>query len=151
TQTPSASAAPASNLIRIPEGTELPVRTRGFLDSCCLAPNALSLGVLDADVKGPGGKVVLPAGANVTIQLVEEKNVDGRITMTFELGSLDFGGRHYVIASAKGGLEPGARVTFTGAKAGTPEAKLRGLNVHLDNQSYMGFKAETPIVVTLSS
>jgi hypothetical protein len=140
----------SSGEILFPVGTEFPVRTMGFLDSCCVPVDGLSLGTIDDDIRNASGKVIIPVGANVTVHLLEKKKVDGRMTMNFELASADFGGRHYVISSTKGALEPGAAVRFTGAEDGSPEAKLRGLNVHLDDQSYMGFKAETPVVFKLS-
>lgn len=151
--TPSASAAepvPADGLIHFPEGTQFLVRSSGVLDSCCIPDGALSLGVIDKDVRGPGGKVLIPEGASVTIALVDKYRADGRITMVFELGSADYGGRHFVILSAKTGPEPGARVIATGPKEGSPEAKDHGLNVHLDDLSVMAFKAETPVIFKLS-
>ena len=140
---------PAGGLI-LPAGTEFPVRSTGFLDSCCVLSSAIYLGLTDADVKNQAGEVVVPEHSNVTIGLVENKTVDGRISLRFGLGAVDFDGRHYVVSPAKGGSEPGVTVAFTGAKEGSPEAKAHGLNVHLDNQAYMGFKAATPVVLKLS-
>lgn len=149
--TPSGAATiPASGVIQFPEGTEFPVRTNGFLDSCCVPIGANSLGLMDADVKDSKGNVLIPQGASVVIVVREEKKVDGVISMTFELGSADFEGRHFLISSAKGGLEPGARVTFTGAREGSAEAKSHGVHVHLEDQTYMGFKAETPVNLRVS-
>lgn len=141
---------PASPLIEFPAGTEFPVRSNGFLDSCCVPITGLALGVMDAAVKSPAGKVLVPEGANVTIELLEERQADGRTSMVFELASADFDGRHYVITSAKGGLEPGIRAIFTGAKDGTPEAKAHGLNVHVEDHAYMPFKAESTVLMKLS-
>ncbi len=143
-------AVSGTGTLQFPAGAEFPVRTSGFLDSCCVPPNAVSLGVIDGDVKDSSGKVVIPAGANVTITLLEDRKTDGRLSMIFELGSADFNGHHYVISSTKGGTEPGIRVTFTGAKEGSPEATARGTNIHLEDQSFMGFKAETPVIFKIS-
>lgn len=138
-----------ASLIQFPAGTEFPVRTSGFLDSCCLPPGALSLGIMESDVE-VGGKVEIPQGTNVTIEFLEKKKEDGRISMSFQLASADFGDRHYVFASPKGGHEPGAVVTFTGAKTGSPEATGRGPDVHLEDRTYMGFKAASPILLKAS-
>jgi hypothetical protein len=148
TDPPASTGTPAGDIV-FPAGTEFSVVTSGFLDSCCVPIGAFSVGTLDADVKS-GGKVVVPRGANVTIVLADQKITDGRISMRFELGSADFGGHHYLIASRKGGLEPGAVVTYTGEKEGTPEAKLRGTNVHLDDHDLMIFKAASATGFTLS-
>jgi hypothetical protein len=146
---PAGGVATGDSVIQFPVGSAFPVRTRGFLDSCCVPVGALSLGVLDADVK-LGGKVAIPAGTNVTMELVDTKTVDGRTSMIFQLGSADFGNRHYLFTTAKGGLEPGAVVTFTGAKDGSQEAKAHGLTVHLDDQSFMAFKAASPVILKAS-
>jgi hypothetical protein len=145
----TANAVLPAGGIEFAEGTEFPIRSNGFLDSCCVPPNSVSLGVVDEDIKR-NGAVVVPRGASVTMIMTDIGIVDGRITMTFELGSADFGGRHFVIAPTKGGLEPGIRATFSGATPGSPEAKLRGTAVHLENQSYMGFKAQSPVTFRLS-
>jgi hypothetical protein len=139
-------AAAGGGPIQIHEGTELPVRNDGILDACCLIDGAMSLGTIDADVKDASGQVLIPAGANVTIITRHHRMVEGRVTLEFELGSADFYGRHYLVTSAKGALEPGAIVTFAGPKEGTPEAKVRGLWLHLDDQTYMGFKTATPTI-----
>ncbi|HVZ18841.1 MAG TPA: hypothetical protein VG897_17120 [Terriglobales bacterium] len=153
-RTPAKSAATAPSaadrVIRFEKGTEFPVRSVGFLDSSSVAAGSILVGMTDADVKNPSGKVVIPAGANVTFGLLEDKKVDGRILLSFELDSADFDGRHYVITSAAGKLGPGITAAFTGAKEGSPEAQARGLNVHLDDQSYMDFRAAMPVTFTLS-
>lgn len=134
----------ASASMQFPEGSLFPIRGSGFFDSCCVPLTAIALGVLDADVKGPDGKVALPRGASVTFVLRDEKTVDGQIQMQFELTSADFDSRHYLISSARSNLEPGAVVTFSGPREGSPEAGVRGTNVHLDDQTLMAFKAVTP-------
>jgi hypothetical protein len=137
----------------IPAGTEVPVRTRGFLDSCCGAIGGLSLGTVDAGVK-VGGNVVIPAGASVTMERVDRKQSEGhegQASLTFELRSADFQNRHYVFESVESGSVPaGLLVTFLGAKNGSPEAKVRGLNVHLESQTFMGFKATVPVTFKVS-
>ncbi len=143
------SAGPAT-VIRLPTGTEIPVRNNGVLDACCVPINSIALGVMDADVKGPDGKVLIPNGANVTIMVRDKKRVDGRVTMEFELGSADFDNQHYLVSSEKGMTEPGAVVTFVGAQQGSEEAKIRGLWVHLSDRTYMAFKAATPTLCTPS-
>ena len=143
----TASARAANGTVQFPIGTEIPVRGRGVFDSCCMPAGSIALGVTDADVKGPDGKVAIPEGANVTIITREVKIADGYVQMQFELGSADFNDQHYVISSAKGGLEPSAVVTFLGAKYGSPEAKAKGLHIHLEDQTYMGFKAVTPTLL----
>lgn len=141
-----ASGAP----IMIPAGTEVPVRTRGFLDSCCGVVGGLSLGTTDADVR-VGGKVVLPAGASVTMERVDRKQADGQVSLSFELRSADFQDRHYLFESSERGTAPaGILVTIAGARSGSQEAKDRGPNVHLESQSFMGFKATGPVEFRLS-
>lgn len=124
-------------------GTEFPVRITGILDSCCLPRGTMTLGRMDADLKGPDGRIAVPAGSNVVFNIASTERVDGRTTMVFELSAADFGGRHYIV-------DDGADVTFTGPKAGTPAAKAQGLNVHLQDQTYMGFKAVKPVTFRLS-
>lgn len=146
---PSFTDSNAVSNVVFPAGTEFSVVSNGYLDSCCVPIGAFSVGFIDQDVHA-GGKVALPRGASVTIMYMDKTSGDGRITMKFELGSADFGGRHYIMSSVKGGLEPGAVVSFTGAKEGTPEAKARGVDVHLDDRSFMVFKAATPTSMRLS-
>jgi len=151
----SAAAGPGpvaagDSLIRLPEGTEIPVRNNGVLDACCLTDGAMSLGSIDADVKSADGKVLIPEGASVTMTTLHHSMVNGRVTLQFELGSADFNSRHYLVSSAKSALDEGAVVTFTGPAQGTPEAKVRGMWLHLDDHTYMGFKAATPTVFKLS-
>ena len=146
----TSSAALTGGSVVIPTGTEVPVRTRGFLDSCCGPVGGLSLGTTDFDVK-VGGKVVIPTGASVTMERVDRKEANGAVSLSFELRSADFGNRHYVFESSEGGSVPaGLLITFTGAKSGTPEAKERGLNVHLESQTFMGFKATVPVTLKAS-
>jgi hypothetical protein len=80
----------------------------------------------------------------------DKKMLDGRVTIQFELGSADFYDRHYLISSASSETDPGAVVTFSGAPEGSPEAKLRGLWVHVDDHTYMAFKTATPTIFKLS-
>jgi hypothetical protein len=148
---PSAETGAAGPSVTLPAGTEFPVRSDGFLDSCCVPVGALAVGAADADVKGPGGKIAIPAGANVLFELLETKNVNGQVTMTFQLDSADFGGHHYRIASTEGALSSGARITLLGAKENSPEARVRGTNVHVDARGLIVFKAVTPITVRLES
>ena len=133
----------------IPTGTEVPVRTRGFLDSCCGMISGLSLGTTDFDVK-VGGKVVIPEGASVTMERVDNKPVDGQASLTFELRSADFQNHHYVFESSESGSPAGLLVNFKGAKPGSAEAKVRGINVHLESQTFMGFKATAPVTLKRS-
>jgi hypothetical protein len=138
----AAAIAPGGD-ISFPTGTEFPVRITGFLDSCCLPPGTLTLGRMDADLKGSNGKIAIPAGSNIVFNIVSTGKVDGRVTMVFEVSSADFGGHHYIV-------NEGAEVTFTGPKEGTPAAKTQGLNIHLQDQAYMGFKAVKPVTFRLS-
>ena len=147
---PANQATHAEATIVFPQGAALPVASNGLLDSGFVPIGALALGTMDSDVKSPEGKVLIPAGANVSFLVRDKKVVSDQIQMEFELASADFNGRHYMISSVKGGSEPGAVVTFTGAKAGSPEAKLRGENIHLDDHALMVFKAETPTVFRVS-
>ena len=144
------AAMAAGGVITLPEGTEVPVRNNGVLDACCLPLDSISLGIIDAAVKSADGKVVIPEGANVTMVVRDKKMLDGRVTMTLELGSADFDNRHYLVLSAKGNLQPGAVVTFSGPQEGSAEAKLRGMWLHLDDRTYMGFKTATPTIFKLS-
>ncbi len=148
----SANSAPApkGGVIQFPEGTEFPVRSSGFLDSCCVPEGALSVGVVDSNIKSPESASVIPEGSNVTMVLMNKTKVDGRVAMVFELATADFGGRHFIVSSARGGSEPGARVTVSGAKEGSPEAKARGLAVHVDDNSVLEYKALTPVVFKVS-
>jgi hypothetical protein len=133
----------------LPTGTEVAVRTRGFLDSCCGPLGGLSLGTTDFDTK-VGTKVVIPGGASVTLERIDNKPVDGQISLTFELRSADFQNHHYVFESAEGGSAAGLLITFKGAKSGTAEAKERGTNVHLESEAFMGFKATVPVTLKRS-
>ena len=118
-QTPGSSAQPSGQAstvpvsgetVIIPTGTEVPVRTRGFLDSCCGPIGGLSLGTTDFDVK-VGGKVVIPEGASLTMERADNKPVDGQISLTFELRSADFQNHHYVFESSESGAPAGLLVT----------------------------------------
>ena len=146
----SQATTASADVLQFPQGTTLPIRSNGFLDSCCVPIGAFALGFMDADIKNAKGAVVIPRGANVTFTLRDEKMVDGRVTMEFELGSVDFNNRHYLINSVKGGNQPGAVLTLTGPKEGSAEANARGKSLHVDDNSAMAFKAETPIVVKSS-
>jgi hypothetical protein len=149
------SASPASTVpvsgetVVIPAGMEVPVRTRGFLDSCCGALGGLSLGTTDFDVR-VGGKVVIPEGASVTMERVDNKAVDGQISLTFELRSADFQNHHYVFESSESAAPAGLLISYKGAKSGSAEAKARGMNVHLESQTFMGFKATVPVTLKRS-
>jgi hypothetical protein len=138
---------PAGSEITLPTGSEFPVRSNGFLDSCCVPRGALALGVMDEEVKGPGGKVAIPKGASVLFELVESKKAGDQITMVFQLASADFGGHHYRIGSSEGAMAPGARLTLTGAKENSPEGRARGTNIHVDDQGFILFKAVSPITI----
>lgn len=157
-QAPASDAQPAGQAsttlvsgetVVIPVGTEVPVRTNGFLDSCCGALGGLSLGVTDFDVK-VGGKVVIPEGASVTMERVDNKPVDGQVSLTFELRSADFQNHHYVFESAESAAPAGLLVSYRGAKPGSAEAKERGTSIHLESQTFMGFKATAPVTLKRS-
>jgi hypothetical protein len=134
-------------LFEQPQGTQFAVRSNGFLDSCCLRLNDIQLGVLDADIKSPKGVILIPQGANVTFTVKDQQTTGGRLSMTFELSTADYGGHHYRITS-------GAVMTVTGEKdvaAYTGEAAARGKSIHLEDNSAMLFKAATPITFKLST
>jgi hypothetical protein len=103
----------------------------------------MTLGRTDADLKGSNGKVAIPAGSNIVFDIVSTAIVGGQSTVVFRISAADFGGHHYIV-------DPGAEVTFTGAKAGTPAAKLQGATIHLQDQAYMGFKAVKPVTFHFS-
>jgi hypothetical protein len=140
----------ADATIQLPVGTVLPITNTGLLDSSFVPVGAISLAMTDADVKAANGKVLIPAGANVTIRVRDKVVTGGRLQMIFDVGSVDFGNRHYLVSSVKGGLEPGAVATVSGAQHGSLEARDRGENVHLDDHSLIVFKTETPTVLKAS-
>jgi hypothetical protein len=130
-----------------PQGTQFAIRNNGFLDSCCVRLNDIELGVLDADIKSPKGVVLIPDGASVTFHVREQTNAGGKLSMTFELSTADFGGHHYTIT-------PGAVMTLTGEKetvAYTREAAANGKRIHLEDRSPMTFRATAPITFKLST
>ena len=145
----ASTVAVSGETVVIPVGTEIPVRTIGFLDSCCGALGGLSLGKTDFDVK-VANQVVIPEGASVTMERVDERQVEGQVTLSFELRSADFQGHHYVFESSEAGAPAGLLITYKGAKSGSPEAKARGTNVHLESQTFMGFKATAPVTLKRS-
>lgn len=151
---PTATADPASptplpaggDLFRRPQGTQFAIRNRGFLDSCCIGLNDIELGVLDADIKSPTGVVLIPEGANVTFTVKDQNTTGGRLSVTFELSTADYGGHNYQIS-------PGAVMTVAGEKntdAYTGEPAARGKPIHIEDNSAMLFKAAAPIVFKLS-
>jgi hypothetical protein len=93
---------------------------------------------------------MIPEGASVTILVRGQKIADNRVQMELELGSADFEGHHYQILSAQGALEPGAVVNTLGPQLGSKEAKMRPLNVHIEDQGFLAFKASTPTLLTPS-
>jgi hypothetical protein len=147
---PPASSSPSAAEIKLPAGIEVPVASSGLLDSSFVPMSAITLGVVDSDVKTADGKVLIPAGANVTMLVQDKKVVSGRVQMVFEVVSADFNNRHYQVSSEKGPLQPGAMATFVGAQPGSQEAKLRGTNIHIDDHSLMTFKTETPTLIKVS-
>jgi hypothetical protein len=151
TGTHSAPASvPVGGPVRFAVGTVFPVRSLGVIDSCCSPAGAISLGVLDAAVKSADGRITMPEGASVTILVRGQKIADNRVQMELELGSADFDGHHYQILSAQSALEPGAVVTLIGPQLGSKEAKIHPLNVHIEDQAYLAFKASTPTLLAPS-
>jgi hypothetical protein len=141
------SSPSAAEAIQLPTGITIPVTNNGLIDSSFVPEGATTLAAMDADAKGPDGKVLIPAGATVTLRVREKKVVAGRVSMEFELGTVDFGNRHYMMTSAKGESEPGPILTIMGAEPRSPEAKLRGENLHLDDHSLLLFKTTAPFVL----
>jgi hypothetical protein len=164
--TPSGTAAPSSPVsgsvpapvpsvgpgvsIPLPQGAVFQVVARSFVDSSYAPVGSVGLGSMDSDVKSADGKVVIPAGANVAFAVRDKKEVSNRLEMDLEIASADFNNRHYVVSAAKNGSDPGAIAVFTGPETGSKEALARGTAVHIDSDSVMTFKAETPIVFKLS-
>ncbi len=70
--------------------------------------------------------------------------------MSFELRSADFRITTMSSSLRRGGAAAGLLINFKGAKSGSAEAKARGLNVHLESQTFMGFKATTPVTLKRS-
>jgi hypothetical protein len=150
-QTQGASQPTSSaDSVQLPAGITIPVTNNGLIDSTFVPENATLLAAMDSDAKGPDGRVLIPAGASVTLKVRESKVVAGRVTMQFELSTVDFGNRHYIVTSARGDSESGPVATVMGAAPGSPEAKLRGANLHLDDHSLMLFKAASPSVLRVS-
>jgi hypothetical protein len=146
TPPPHATSGEPAVIVRIPAGTLIPVRAGQFIDSCCSPIGTLVLGASDADVKGAGGKILIPQGANVTFTVRDQKTVEGRVTMQFELGSADFNNRHFLITSAAGGQEPGAVVTLVGSR----DSGMPGKSLHIEDNSSMIFRATTLLVMKSS-
>jgi len=145
---PNPTPLPAgADLFQKPQGTQFAIRSNGFLDTCCVRMNDIELGVLDTDIKSPTGVVLIPQGANITFTVKDQTNSGGRLSMTFELSSADYGGHHYAIT-------PGAVMTVTGEKntvAYTGEAAKVGKPIHLEDHSALLFKASAPITFKLST
>lgn len=145
---PSPTPLPAGgDLFRQPQGTQFAIRNNGFLDTCCMRLNDIELGILDADIKNPQGVVMIPQGASVTFTVKDQSIIGGRLSVTFELTTADYGGHHYQISS-------GAVMTMTGEKnvaAYTGEPAAIGKPIHLEDNSGLSFKAAAPIIFTLST
>jgi hypothetical protein len=147
TQPATGAAQPvAAGSILLPVGIELPVVIQGMIDSG-LPTDTITSGKMNDDVKAADGHVLIPEGANVTILVREEKVESGRIKMLIELGSADFYNRHYVISSAKGWQEPGAVFTLLGAQPGTQQVTIHGANAHLEFDTVVPFRTETPTLL----
>lgn len=137
---------PADGVLQFSAGTEFPLFSDGFIDSCCAPINYSVVGLLAKDIKNARGEVVIPEGSTFVIVLADEKTVNGQLSMTFALGSAQVGRRHYRISSSAGQLETGALATFTGAKLGTAEAAKRGASIHIEDRTLMDFKAINPVI-----
>jgi hypothetical protein len=146
----SVSAASPGVSISLPQGATLQVVARSFVDSSYAPVGSVGVGSMDSDVKSADGKVLIPAGANVAFDVRDKKGVSNRLEMDLEIVSADFNNHHYIVSSAKSGTDPGAIAIFTGPETGSKEALARGTAVHIDSDSVMTFKAETPIVLKIS-
>jgi hypothetical protein len=145
--TPPTPLPAGGDLFMQPPGTQFAIRSNGFLDSCCVRLNDIELGVLDADITSPKGVVMIPKGASVTFTVSDQSVVGGRLSMTFELTTADYGGHHYAIT-------PGATTTVTGEKnvaAYTGAAESVGKPIHLEGNSALSFRAAAPITFKLST
>jgi hypothetical protein len=134
-------------ILRIPAGTPIAVRASELIDSCCAPIGTIEVGVSDADVKGPDGKVLIPQGANLTFVVRDRQMTEGSDTLQFELGSADFANRHYLISSAQGGHEPGAVLTISSSRNPAAGSDTSAKTIHLYYGSLMDFRTETPVTM----
>lgn len=154
---PSSPAVPSKPSIlapdhafALPAGTPFPVRTKGFLDSCCIRNGWTAVGIVDADVRGPDGVVIVPAETVVVMNVRDLSNINGTVTLTMEVASVRIGERTFTVASTAGGNQPGIVAAFTGAREGSPESKTQGTAVHLNDQAFMDFRSATAVTFTPS-
>jgi hypothetical protein len=146
----AAARGAGGDVIQLPAGIRIRVTNRGVIDSTFFPIGTIALGSVDADVKSADGKVLIPAGASVTVTLRDERRASGRTEMDFEIGSLDFSNHHYLVSSAKGSQEKGAVVTILSAEPGTAAAKYREGAIHLDDHALMDFRTESPTLLKVS-
>jgi hypothetical protein len=102
---------------RLPAGTEITVRTNETIDAKSPSDSRIFTGVVDRDVTGQSGAVVIPRGANAELILRDVT----KSTIVLDLESINVNGRRYIVDTAD---EP---VTATGgSKEGVGANKRTG-------------------------
>jgi hypothetical protein len=115
----------------------VPVSLKTVLDTSFLSVR-FAVGEVISDVKGPDGKVALPAGSTVTIAVRESGKTGARSELNVSIYSVNVLGRQY---SFSDGRTEAARLQFTddAGKGSTHTA------VHLQYNCELDFRLDRPV------
>ncbi|HEY1262101.1 MAG TPA: hypothetical protein VGF06_01185 [Terriglobales bacterium] len=95
-------AAPAADNMVVPAGTQLNIRTNEKIDSNTAQVGQTFSAVVDQDVAGPNGEVLVPKGSDATLILrsASSGGTTGSSGLVLDLNSLTIQGRHYSVSTA---------------------------------------------------
>ena len=103
-QTDSTAAAPANpypNGPSLPVGTEIAVRTNETIDSANTSEGQTYSAVIDRDVEGPDGTLVIPKGSDARLVIRKSSGGGGLSTsqLALDLDSVILQGHRYVVST----------------------------------------------------
>jgi hypothetical protein len=95
-------ARPAGRRVEtLPSGTELTVRTAEDIDSATAVVDQTFSAIVERDIRGVSGDVVIPEGAHaiLVVREISSGGLTGSPDMVLDMQSMTVGGRRYVVST----------------------------------------------------
>ena len=154
-------AAPAARTLEtIPSGTELAVRTVEDIDSTTAVANQTFGAVIEHDVLGDSGRVIVPQGSHVVLLVreVSSGGTTGSPEMALDIQSLTGNNRRTaetvgggaalgtIIGAIAGGAKGAAIGVLVGAAGGAGvEVLNKGKDVRVPAETLLSFRLDKPV------
>jgi hypothetical protein len=127
---------------RLEPGTTIQVRTNEAIDARRAEDRTYSA-IVDQDVRGDNGRIVIPRGANVELTVRVARDND----LILDLDSVVVHGERYTIRTDPSRVESRSDYGIVGSIVGALGGEVRGRAVRVPRDSVVTFRLERPLEI----